>query len=444
MKRIIAIILSVICVFGLCAMSVSAAEPVDTKHALFEARVKSIYDFLLITGFEGFDETTLTESMVITYVGEECRNEFKQYVRQDETYEEGISESYYVPDTVFESVAAKYFVLTDSLISKMHNHHSYITEGENHYYVIQYIGGAGGGEMTIPNYYGYVDLGDNTFMVYVHLVNLIPLENTENLIEGKDYVMDVDEYDTTAGLVPFAIEGYRTMKVKLDGDNLLAISYSNSTYDAFTSANITKPVIEVVNKDVVYDVPDDVVIDGGESFEGGTTVTCETVVSGVVYERATQALDGKVNKCLVFELTAEKDNVSVQPNGKVYVTFDVPEDYDGKVVVYYVDTDGNVSEIPSVYDEKAHTVTAELTHFSTYVVANVTETDTGNDGAGDGPDGPVEDENKPTNPDDEKNPDDTNIPEPPKTGDNTNIGWYVVTMVLALIGLGALTIKKRR
>ncbi len=430
MKKIIALLLAAVCVFGLCTVGICAGEGDEANHALFEDRFESIYSFILDTGFDGFDETTLTSSMVISYLEGQCRKEFTEYVREDEEYIEGIHEVYYVPETVFESVAAKYFVLADDIIARMHNHPDHVTEGENNYYVFQFYGGKGGLD-TVLNYYGYVPLEDNTFMVYAHIVQLFPLESTEGLTEGVDYILDVLDYDKEAGLVPLAIKGYRTMKVKFDGDNLLTLAYAKSSYEVFAAADVVKEPVEAESEDVVYDVPEEVVIDGDASFEGGTTVTCENVVSGDVYDRVSLAMEETVTKYLVFELTAEKDNVSVQPNGKVYVTFGVPGDYDGEIVVYYVDTDGNKSEVPSVYNQAEQTVTAELTHFSTYVVANVVEADAGEDVTPDGGEDVTPDEGG------------ADSDESPKTGDHSQPALYLVVMMGSIFGLAALLTGKR-
>lgn len=117
-------------------------------------------------------------------------------------------------------------------------------------------------------------------------------------------------------------------------------------------------------------------------FEEGTKVTAETVTAGDVYERAKTAVASVAEKFTVFEFNAVKDEAKVQPNGKLAVTFRIPEDYSNNVKVLYVADDGTAEEIAATVNASERTIVAELTHFSTYVLidlgadATTTTTDT--------------------------------------------------------------------
>ncbi|MBR6902333.1 MAG: hypothetical protein IKN39_00395, partial [Clostridia bacterium] len=106
----------------------------------------------------------------------------------------------------------------------------------------------------------------------------------------------------------------------------------------------TKIIEKLPNKEVVYDAPKTVTFTKADNFEGGTIVVAKTVETGTQLETAKKALDGVVveTKMVVFDFTAIKDGVNVQPSGKVKVT-------------------------------------TELEHFSTYVLANVQKSPKGND-----------------------------------------------------------------
>lgn len=70
-----------------------------------------------------------------------------------------------------------------------------------------------------------------------------------------------------------------------------------------------------------------------------------------------------------YEITAQSQGVSVQPDGSVTVNFPLPETYDSAkhdIAVYYVADDGTTELITSSVNEGK--LTATLTHFSTYVV----------------------------------------------------------------------------
>ncbi len=106
-------------------------------------------------------------------------------------------------------------------------------------------------------------------------------------------------------------------------------------------------------------------------FEEGTEVTAETVTAGDVYERAKTAVAPVAEKFTVFEFNAVKDEAKVQPNGKLAVTFRIPEDYSNNVKILYVADDGTTEEIAATVNAGERTVVAELTHFSTYVLVDL-------------------------------------------------------------------------
>ena len=106
-------------------------------------------------------------------------------------------------------------------------------------------------------------------------------------------------------------------------------------------------------------------------FEEGTKVTAETVTAGAVYERAKTAVAPVAEKFTVFEFNAVKDEAKVQPNGKLAVTFRIPEDYSNNVKILYVADDGTTEEITATVNAEARTIVAQLTHFSTYVLVDL-------------------------------------------------------------------------
>ncbi|MBO5305676.1 MAG: hypothetical protein J6B12_02825 [Clostridia bacterium] len=86
------------------------------------------------------------------------------------------------------------------------------------------------------------------------------------------------------------------------------------------------------------------------------------------YQTAKKALPAAI-KMDAYEITAQSEGVSVQPDGTVEVTFPIPESYDSAkhdVEVYFVADDGSVEKITAT--ATAQGVVAKLQHFSTYVV----------------------------------------------------------------------------
>ena len=123
---------------------------------------------------------------------------------------------------------------------------------------------------------------------------------------------------------------------------------------------------------VIYELPDEdtVEIPENDCFEGGTTVTVEVIEEGEAFEMVSEVMENVAEQYVAYEFTATKDDVAVQPNGKLTVTFDIPADYSTNVAVYYMDENGKLTQLEAVVDADERTVTVELEHFSTYIVVD--------------------------------------------------------------------------
>ncbi len=136
----------------------------------------------------------------------------------------------------------------------------------------------------------------------------------------------------------------------------------------------TKPVVNQVLEDVKVEIAENV-------FPEDTKLVVEKIVAGEryeavqkVFEKTFEKAPEKISKFVPYDISAIKNNVKVQPNGEVTVTFDIPENFDpARTAVYYISDDGKVEKIASTVDAASRKITATLTHFSTYVVAE-TET----------------------------------------------------------------------
>lgn len=155
----------------------------------------------------------------------------------------------------------------------------------------------------------------------------------------------------------------------------------------------------------------------GKVFENGTTVTVEKITQGETYEAVKKALaqaGATMDGAAVLEFTATKDGKPVQPDGALSVTFAIPEGLTASnLKLFYVSPDGKYEEVKITVDPDARTVTANLTHFSTYVLANVARS--ANDGNG-----------------------------VPQTGDTSALTLYVCVLAMAMAGLTILLVNKRR
>jgi hypothetical protein len=75
-------------------------------------------------------------------------------------------------------------------------------------------------------------------------------------------------------------------------------------------------------------------------------------------------------KYVAFDFTAKKDGATVQPNGKLVVTFAIPAGYSNNVKVYYMAKNGKLEAVTAAVNAAKRTITAELAHFSTYILVD--------------------------------------------------------------------------
>ena len=120
---------------------------------------------------------------------------------------------------------------------------------------------------------------------------------------------------------------------------------------------------------------------------------------------AKKALASVSSKFVVFDFSAVKSGATVQPNGKVKVTMSIPETLSAEgLKMFYVSDKGEKENIAITVDKKNKTVTAELEHFSTYVLANVSTS--------------------------------------PKTGDNSNVMLWVILLCVSSFALGVVSFSR--
>ena len=139
-----------------------------------------------------------------------------------------------------------------------------------------------------------------------------------------------------------------------------------------TACGCTKT--EAIEKigDVIYDIPEDntVTIPENDCFEDGTVVTVEKIAEGEAFEAVTAVMENVADQYVAYEFNATKDDVQVQPDGTLTMTFAIPEGYSDDVAVYYIAEDGTLTELTTEVDTDAGTVTVELTCCCTCIVAD--------------------------------------------------------------------------
>ncbi len=110
-------------------------------------------------------------------------------------------------------------------------------------------------------------------------------------------------------------------------------------------------------------VPSDVVLD------------VKPITTGNAYTSVKKVLTN-VSKFVAYDITLKSNGVEIQPNGKLKIKLPIPDGYDtSKLVVYRIDGNNKIK-----YNVKVETIdgkkyaTFETDHFSTYVLAEVSNT----------------------------------------------------------------------
>lgn len=288
-----------------------------------------------------------------------------------------------VPAADFDAVLHKYFVIDEEGIKELRNYGNRVFSTEYTFYdetadtyTFQYYGGFGG-NLPARKYAGYKVNGD-TYDVYYcrisyeYLEDIIPegtniddLPLHENgfdvIYNGVVYEGGPDGYYRTIGLLN---EG-RKYTVEMNGDVVRLISSADFTESDMPSSFDDK-------ERPSYDIEENsgVTIPENECFDSETSVKVETINDSVKLQKIDKAMGTVGEKYVAFEFTATKNGASVQPNGKLTVTFALPEGYSENSTVYYMAEDGSLEELKTTVDTSNKTVTAELEHFSTYILVD--------------------------------------------------------------------------
>lgn len=218
-------------------------------------------------------------------------------------------------------------------------------------------------ELTLPETVGGFD---------IDLPNLIKLTILNN--NPDDYIGIEDSFLSSLDNENFIICGYKDspaetfakkngyifeeyVEPKNDEDE----SESNTT-DNTTESKTETPAVNVTENGVTVKAQANV-------FPVGTEIKVEKIETAEEISKIEKTLSGNISNLLCFNISAKADGKTVQPNGKVSVTFEIPDGYNiESLLFYYIPEDGKPEEIKIVKDVKNRTVTAELSHFSTYVM----------------------------------------------------------------------------
>lgn len=375
MKKILSVLMIVVCICALFAVTANAAA--DPMAVKFDEALG------LLDVFYDYDYHYMIRIASDEFVSWDSENPWDPVA---------------VSAAEYDGALHKYFVITDSQIQELRNlgNRDYNVEvydeetGElievipffdaaTQTYTVRMLGGFGG-MLRARQYLGYVKNGATYDVYYQHITYAFMRDYLPDGVEEWEYAesLGYPEFIELEGIRfmnghdgYYAVQSYdnygRKYTVEMNGDVVRIISCADYTRqpDYFDDKQ--------VEDEVIYDIPADnpVEIPENDCFEGNTTVKVEEIKSGSTMQTVNKAMEKVAEKYVAYEFTATKDNVAVQPNGKLTVTFAIPAGYSNNVTVFYMDKNGTLAQLNTIVNVAERTVTAELEHFSTYILADV-------------------------------------------------------------------------
>ncbi len=167
--------------------------------------------------------------------------------------------------------------------------------------------------------------------------------------------------------------------VEVDTTSTKTITFTTGTNYRCMIDSITYVVPGSASEDgdKVYVDADDVVISGASSaFDEDTVVTAVVITSGDSFDTANTALADMAFK-KIYEITATNGGTAVQPESPLTITLDIPTGYNvNNTYIVYIDESGVVETLETL-EKTETTISAQISHFSTYAVVDTSEVSSG-------------------------------------------------------------------
>lgn len=405
MKKILSIILAAAM---LCGMLTLGAGAETSATDVIDALEYVMNDYLWLAewcgGYYPIDGAPAADAVDMCFKSA-VESQYDEYCVSMDEY--GFAK-YEVPADVYENeIVPTVFAKTDALMEKLHAADFYKTDKDSPYYLIE-VGGGFGGPLPYIAVQGFTKGEDGLYTAYSYFVETIVYDEdwnelvyvpAEGEVEGKDYIIigtNTYEYDEETdtvlegfAYVPAKITSGHKSTVELDVDNWTAVYHSYEKIDPSLLPSAEDMTVRGDVKDVAYVGGAFMEIDRG-SFDEGTVVYGEELLDDPESDNdafdTTAALvkdHGELGG--VYDFTAMKDGATVQPNGKIAVSFIMPYDFSPDTAVYYVADNGDLTKLETAIDPDSVDpwllyATAELEHFSRYAVVGTRYGDSNSDG----------------------------------------------------------------
>ncbi|MBQ8914887.1 MAG: hypothetical protein IJ046_01760 [Clostridia bacterium] len=478
MKKLIAVILTLACAFGLCAVPASAFDEEEMLIiSAIDMEVGEYYCTAALT--DGFFAEGESPSMtaILYHVEGYLYFGYEDYLVDEENL------IFELPAEEFEALVYSEFTESAAIAETLHASENYKTDKDAPYYLVQISEGYFDTTPT-ASIFGYEDLGNGVYVAYSYLTETemgYEPEYTpeEGDVEGVDYVYmpavwseslmgdgifgdEPMNFDISMGYVPAKLCGVLRSVVAFDGE----------TYTATLSAcEILEPESYPAEGDI-----ESVENGGGEELESvvamllgayvslddgalerGTVVTTTSIVTGEEYDAVAEALLGISEEFMVYNIEAEKGGEKAEANG-VSATFAVAfELSEGeRAALYLVGEDGSLTELEaelSILDEELGIgmLNTNLSLFGTFIVAKTAVEEGAPEGGEESDDTPVNtpDEDKEpeaapeTTPEAEKDePAEDKPVQSPPTGDGA--AAIIILLAVCTAGICVLLVSRKR
>lgn len=254
------------------------------------------------------------------------------------------------------------------------------TQNDDATYTVYYQGGEvlwlgqwiDGQEYNTLDQYDSITNGENVFGYDCEYIRY-PIDEFKRLLKTNRSYMEKNYFDKE--LCAWRAGDYCKVTVR-ENDGCVQILGMEAT------DRLPDDMIETANqpreRKIAYELCEGVRVDGGKAFPEGATVRVAPVEDPNTLTAVNQALVSVAagDNTAVYTIEALLDGQPLQPFGRVTVTFSLPSSWSAEgLKLYYVADDGTTEAIPVTVDPTAKTVTATLTHFSTYALCHTAAAD---------------------------------------------------------------------
>ncbi len=360
MKKITAILLTVILTVTAMSIPVSAAKQTRSLDYIFDGQLGSLDYF---------------HELSPSYMAFRVSRDLYELYLPDGFDEEANEYQYPISAEIYEAYLFTLFEVSDATLNAVRSEAGY-NETEKTY-ILNFIGGFGG--MLPPReYQGFKNNGDGTYSVFYATINYLYLPNSE--YENAEALDWPNEYEYDGKIYENGPDGYVCIDGVLKSGRVYTVSYNEKTgivrliaQNNYTEADLPESFgQETVPAVTRYEMRHDL----GVSFDicdeamlGSAVISAAQVKKGEVFDKATAAMKDIADDFTVYSISAKTDDwYEVVVKAEITVTFDIPNGYKNPAV-YLVNKNGT-AKLVSTADMENGRISAKTSSFGTFIVCD--------------------------------------------------------------------------